>query len=55
MTERFKIHITSDDAVVVDAEDATAAGREVARIVGRAGDVVATTPIDAPYDPSAEF
>lgn len=91
MTERFKVHITSDDAVVVakkldaasiphigpsfakfvgaegawtpgddltaviDAEDATVAGLEVARIVGRAGDVVATAPINAPYDPSTEL
>jgi hypothetical protein len=91
MTERFKVHITSDDAVavakkldaasiphigpsfakfvgaeaawtsgddltaVIDAEDATAAGHEVARIVGPAGDVVVTLPIDAPFDPAAGF
>jgi predicted dienelactone hydrolase len=80
MTERFKVHVTSDDAVgaakkldaeniphvgpsfaefvgaeggwtagedltaAVDAVDAAAARNEVARVVGRAGDVVATEP-----------
>lgn len=33
-----------DLTAVVDAEDATAARNEVARIVGRAGDVVTTEP-----------